>query len=352
MHKLARARLALMRTSIPNLVILLLAITSPLPSDGQSNCNSIANAERKTYGFRPSKLSDKEREQKSSALDSFWNLVKSAGPAGSACLQSLLQTQQDGYAVFDEASLLHSLDHSAESSSIAAQAIARADLADLQAAEYIRLSLVLAREGIDIEPIAHNYLNSKADVTQYLARHGGYRLDRTAGAILLYGVLPTDKIDDALSKEVNSDFAETRNSAAMVWSLNLSERSFKGLAALGAMSGYSEEARRAVRHVLTPFEVHVTPPKYTREQMLAKVAKFPEVEMDPAEEFQREDKALDNSVYATFTPVDVGTVRESRRKFITGVSNEAVEGYTEMSRVLLHLINKLHLYSEYRKVGQ
>jgi hypothetical protein len=74
--------------------------------------------------------------------------------------------------------------------------------------------------------------------------------------------------------------------------------------------------------------------------------------MDPAEESQREDKAPDNSVYATFTPADVETLRESRRKFITGVSNEAVEGYAEMSRVLLHFINKLPLYAEYRKVGQ
>jgi hypothetical protein len=74
--------------------------------------------------------------------------------------------------------------------------------------------------------------------------------------------------------------------------------------------------------------------------------------MDPTEEFEREDKALDNSVYATFTPADVETLRESRRKFITGVSNEAVEGYAEMSRVLLHLINKLHLYAEYREVAR
>jgi hypothetical protein len=331
---------------------LLLVITFPLPTHGQATCGTIADVERKTYGFRPGKLSDKERERKSAAMDSFWSLVKRSGPAGSVCLESLLQKQEDGFAVFDEASLLHSLDHSAESSSIVAHAMARADLTDAVAADYIRLALVLAREGADIGPVAHNYLNSKADVTQYLVRHGGYRLDRTAGAILLYGVLPTDKIDHALSKEVNSDFSETRNSATMVWSLNLTEQSLKGLAALGALSGFSDEAGRAVRHVLTPFEFRVTAPKYTREQMLAKIAKFPEVEMDPTEEFEREDKALDNSVYATFTPADVETLRESRRKFITGVSNEAVGGYAEMSRVLLDLINKLHLYAEYREVAR
>jgi hypothetical protein len=262
----------------------LLVFVSPLASHGQATCSAVRDAEQKTYGFRPSKLSDEEREQKSAAMDSFWNLVKRSGPARSACFESLLEKQDDGFAAFDEGSLLRSLDHSTQSATIVAHAIARADLADVVAADYIRLALGLAREGVDIEPIAHNYLNSGADARQYLARHGGYRLDRTAGAILLYGALPTDKIDDALSKEVKSDSAETRNSAAMVWSLNLTERSFKGLAALGTMAGFSDEARRAVRHVLTPFEVRVTTPKYTREQMLAKIAKFPEVEMDPAEE--------------------------------------------------------------------
>lgn len=91
----------------------------------------------------------------------------------------------------------------------------------------------------------------------------------------------------------------------------------------------------------------VTPPKYTREQMLAKIAKFPDFDMDRSEDFERENKALDNSVYATFGEVDVDALRESRRKFITGVSHEAGESYSEMSRLLLHLINKLPMFSEF-----
>lgn len=335
----------------PCLGILFLSLAIPAPSNGQSNCSAIAAAEKKTYGFRPAKLSDEERKQKSDAMDSFWSLVKRSGPEGVTCLRSLLEKQADGFAVFDEASLLYSLDHSPESADAAAQAVARTDLADVQPANYVRMALRLAHEGVDIEPIAKNYLTAKKDVTTYLPLHGGYKLDRTAGAILLYGIMPTDKIDDAMSRAVSSDVAEVRNAAAVVWSLNMTERSLKGLAALGKLDGFSDEAKHQVRFVLTPFEVRVTTPKYTREQMLAKIAKFPEIEMDSSEDFAREDKALDNSVYATFTDADVETLRESRRKLITGVSNESVEGYVEMSRVLIHLINKLHMYSECRTFG-
>jgi hypothetical protein len=340
-----------MRSLRPCLAILFLSIAIPAPSNGQSNCSTIAAAEKKTYGFRPAKLSDAERKEKATAMDSFWNLVKRSGPEGVACLRSLLEKQADGFAVFDEASLLYSLDHSAESTDAVAHAVARTDLADVQPANYVGMALRLAHEGVDIEPIANNYLTAKNDVTTYLPRHGGYKFERTAGAILLYGIMPTDKIDDAMSRAVNSDVAEVRNAAVVVWSLNMTERSFKGLAALGRLDGFSDEAKHQVRFVLTPFEVRVTTPKYTREQMLAKIAKFPEIEMDRSEDFAREDKALDNSVYATFTNADVETLRESRRKLITGVSNESVEGYAEMSRVLIHLINKLHMYSEYRTFG-
>lgn len=318
----------------------------------QTTCKTIAEAEQKLYGFRPAKVSDSERKQKSAAMDSFWQLVLTSGPQGVACLRSLLEKQTDTFAVFDEASLLYSLDRSPESLNIVARAVAKTDLADVQPADYVRMGLDLAKEGQDTEPIARNYINAKSDVTTYLPEHGAYRLDRAAGAILLYGVLPTDKIDDALSAEIKSRNPDTRNAAVTVWSLNMTARSFKGLADLGEMKDFSEEARRQVHSTLIPFSVPVSTPKYTRAQMLAKIAKFPEMDMDPSEEFERENKALDNSVYATFTPADVDTLRESRRKVIAGVSNESVEGYVEMSRVLLHLINKLGLYAEYCTQGQ
>jgi hypothetical protein len=333
-------------------VILFSFLELAAPARGQETCKSIAAAERTIYGFHPAKLTDAERKAKSAAMDSYWNLVKDAGPAGADCLRALLQKQTDGFAVFDEASLLYSLSKSAESRDLVAQAVAKTDLADVQPADYVRFALRLVKDGADIEPIAHNYLTAPNDVTTYLAAHGGFKLDRLAGALLLYAVMPTEKIDDALSKEVNSASAETRNAAAIVWSMNMTERSFKGLAALGDMKEFTSETRRQVRSVLIPYEVRVTTPKYTREQMLAKIAKFPDFDMDPSEDFERENKALDNSVYATFTEGDVATLRESRRKFVTGVSNEAVESYSEMSRVLLHLINKLHMYSEYRQLGQ
>jgi hypothetical protein len=87
------------------------------------------------------------------------------------------------------------------------------------------------------------------------------------------------------------------------------------------------------------------PSKYTREQMLQKVARLPQMDPDMNE---GEDKALDNSVYATFTAADIGALQEGRRRMVQGVSDESVDGYAEISRVLLNLINVLDLDKDYR----
>jgi hypothetical protein len=186
-------------------------------------------------------------------------------------------------------------------------------------------------------------MNAK-NVTATLLVHGGYRLDRMAGAILLYGRMPPDMVDKYLAAEVASSTGESRDTAAVVWSLNMTEASFRGLAALGDMSGFSIGAREQVRRVRQYVPLSVTrPPKYTREQILEKIAKWPDFADAPGD-----GAALDNAFYATLMDSDLSTVRDARRRLITGVSDEAIEAYGEVSRMLMNLINALDAYKEYR----
>ena len=85
------------------------------------------------------------------------------------------------------------------------------------------------------------------------------------------------------------------------------------------------------------------PPEHTRQQILDKVAKWPDLSNAPGD-----SGALDNAFYATLTVDDLPTIREARRRLITGVSNESIEAYDEVSRMLMNLINVLDAYSEYR----
>src|ERR1700723_268618 len=152
-----------------------------------ASCADFTSAKSRTYGFRPSQVTAAERNTKSQQMDVFWNLVKGMGPDGITCLRTLLASEQtDKFFLFDGASLLASLDHSAGSNQTILKALAATDLQDVQPDAFINLALRLAKQNVDISPAADNYLHAPKG-TAYLARHGGYKLDRLQGAILLYG---------------------------------------------------------------------------------------------------------------------------------------------------------------------
>jgi hypothetical protein len=312
----------------------------------QDACSSIDTAKAQTYGFRPATLTKAERDQKSKQMDAFWNLVQSGGTPALACLRQLMAKESaDTYFLFDGASLLANFDKSGASDQSILDGLLRSNMKDVTPDGYIYLCLQLSKRNVDIGPAANKYLYAE-NVTVYLPQHGAYKLDRLRGAILLYGSMKPNLVDKYLIPELSSSDPEVRDTATMVLSLNLTEGSFKALTTLGAMKNFSKEARESVAYIKTWQQVQVVkPPKYTRQEMLDKLARLPKMDENIDDS---EDKALDNSIYATFTAADLDAVRDGRREMITGVSNEAVEGYDEMSRILLNLINVVDAYSQYR----
>jgi len=257
----------------------------------------------------------------------------------------IAKEKTDTFFLFDGASLLATLDNSGASDGAILDGLARTDMQDVTSDGYIELCLRLSRRNVDIGVAAGKYLQAQ-NVTVYLPQHGAYKLDRIRGAILLYGSSEPALVDKYLIPELSSPDQEVRSTAAIILSQNLTEDSLKALNSLAAIENFSKEAQDSVRFVIRRQPVDVSKPaKYTRKQMLDKLARLPEMD---AEIDDAENNALDNSIYATLTPDDVGALREGRRRMIVGVSNESVEGYEEMSRILLNLINVLDLYPKYR----
>ena len=321
-----------------------LAIWTVTAAQAIPGCDALATTKQRVYGFHPSQLSAAEQKTKGAELDQFWDAVKAAGPVGLSCVAKLVADEKtDTFFLFDAASLLSTFDTSGASDPAIVSGLSRADLADLDPAGFIDVALKVSRRGGDVGQAAHNYMNAPK-VTAYLPAHGNFTLDRISGAILLYGRMPADLVDKYLAIEVTSTNPETRDAAAIVWSFNMTEASFKGIAALGEMKEFSAQVRDHVGTVRRYTQVPVTkPPRYTREQMLDKIAKWPDFTGDP-----NESDALDNAFDTTLTIDDLETVREARRRVITGVSNEAVDSYVEVSRMLMNLVNVLDAYKSYR----
>lgn len=312
----------------------------------QDQCAVLAQAKARTYGFHPSSLTKDERQRRSKQMDEFWNLAEKSGQPGLACLREMIAAERtDTFFLFDGASLLANLDKSGASDRAILDGLVRTDMQDVASDGYIELCLRLSRRKVDIGAAARKYLRAP-NVTVYLPQHGAYKLDRIRGAILLYGSSEPALVDKYLIPELSSPDEEVRSAAAIILSQNLTEDSLRALNSLGGMDKFSKEAQESVRFVTTRRPVEVSKPaKYSRQQILDKLARLPEMD---AEIDEAEDKALDNSIYATLTPDDLAALREARRRMIVGVSDESVEGYEEMSRVLLNLINVLDLYPKYR----
>jgi hypothetical protein len=307
-------------------------------------CNEISQAKLATYGFRPSQMNRSEQQKKSVQMDAFWNRVKAAGPAGIECVRGLIAAEKTGtYFLFDAASLLNTFDASGASDDAIEDGLLRTDLVDVDMSGYIHVALALSHRGRNISKAAARYLHY-ANVDTYLPAHGGYKVDRTTGAIMLYGSMHPEQVDEALIPELNAAEQSARDTAATVLALNMTARSFGELATLDTTK-FSPKTQEHIRAIRTYHRVTVTPPKYSREQILAKLRRFPELDPDIDE---AENKALDNSLYATLLPEDLPTLREARRRLVQGVSNESVEGYQEMSRILYNVINKLDLFSQDR----
>ena len=327
------------------LLVLILLIAGVCPwAFSADPCSALAAAKSATYGFRPSQLPPAQRAEKIKAVNAFYDQVKAAGPAGPACLRNMIaQEKTDHFFAFDAAMLLSLLDTTGASDSAIEAGLLQADFADANVVRYLAASLTLSRRGRDIGKIAGHYLHAPSVETTF--PNSQEKLDRPTGAILLYGSMSPELVDTYLAPEVSAPEPNVRDAAAAAWVTNMTERSFAGIAALGSLSTLNVKGRPYIQGVMTWHPVTVTPAQYTREQILARLQKFPDVGKVTPEEA----KVLDNSTVATLTVADLPALRDARRRMVMSVSPASFRGYFAVTKLLLNTINHLDAYKQYRK---
>lgn len=166
---------------------------------------------RALYGFSPHKLDPAQIEAKSAELDVFWTMV-GKNPATYLPLLRAALTREDNPAFFyyDGARLLLSQGgDNADDKRLALSAIPRADLRDIQPADYLRTVHSLAVEGYDSSAAAFHIL-SDPEFTAFIAQHA---LTLGQDYSLIYMLLPTREeyyVDEAIAR-----FRATRDPVAM-----------------------------------------------------------------------------------------------------------------------------------------
>ncbi len=371
-------------TQIAALVIVICQITINFGAP----CQGFQNAKKRTFGFRPTQLTEAERPEKSKEMDEFWKYTRQLGPSGISCLTETLKAEKDDtFFLFDGAALLYSLDTSEASTAVALDAVERSSLAEVDPPGFIRLALELSHHGADIGPRAVKYLTFPK-VTAYVPQHA-MKLDRVEGGVMLFGTMPEAKSDPSLTPLLSSANPEVKNTAAMLLGFDMTEESFKSLNSPVVMQSLAPCTRTQLEgftHYTPPGPL--PPPKWSREEVLKFLRRIPHTEKEYKAlqpEFENYEaaraaaplaKVLDRKAglaqmqheiedsepffsiadlkrfqecaIQTLTAEDLPELREDRRKSIAGVSDEALDEYFAYSRIILGLINRLDLYKEWR----
>jgi len=347
------------------LIVCFFVLAFPAATWGQAEiCAELQAAKKATYGFRPSELAKEQQQQKSTEMDSFWNLVKEKGQPGVTCLRGmLLAEKEDGFFVFDGSSLLLSLDQSDDSLAAASQALRYANLKEVESAAYIKLALHLSRRGVDIGPLADKYLRYP-EVDTYLPQHA-MKLDRELGAIILYGSMSPEVADGYLETLLEAKESYTRNTAVLLLALNMTERSLRALNSLPDLNAFPEGVAKEIERARKHSPAATTPTRrLSREQVLERLNRIVEFnealarvsgEQEWDELMKRfgdiptaAQEDFESSASATLKEEDISLLRRARTSSISGVSDEVFYEYFALTRILRNVVNRLDLYSQYR----
>ena len=167
-----------------------LLVTYNLPGTAQSvSTQEMMHAQIKSlYSFSPSTVTAEVRTAKSKQMDAFWEEVRQNKTVELPLLRKELGNPANPpFFFFDGSTLLLSLSQEVDDQNLAAVAISRADLKDVQPRQYLYTVHGLSVKGIDITPAALHMLDDpKFEV--FLPEHGAYKLDQSA--CLLVALLP------------------------------------------------------------------------------------------------------------------------------------------------------------------
>ncbi|HEV3219198.1 MAG TPA: hypothetical protein VGZ48_05470 [Candidatus Acidoferrales bacterium] len=315
-------------------------------ADTQSaECASLAASKTSVYGFHPTDLQKNQQTAKSAQLDKFWSEVRADGPAGVSCLREMILAEKtDTFFLFDASHLLYSLDKSPESLNAIVKGVGGADLKDLQIPDYVEFLLLLSRDGVDTGPLAAKYLYYPK-VDAYLPIHS-MTLDRNLGAIILYGCMPPDRVDQYLVPALTAQQGYVRSTAALILAMNMTPADFKALRAV-KLSDFPDVIQQQIENTLKPGEVPPLPaPKFTREQVLGFLRQVPDY--DEKFEGVGDNDDFISSAMGTLKEGDLEALDKARQKSIMGVSDEAIDEYVALSLIKLSIIVRLNLYANVR----
>jgi hypothetical protein len=325
--------------------LLVTTLAAAAVAQAKLSCDDFRALIKATYNFKPSKLSDAERDAKAGAMDKVWATAKAAPKELLPCLRAALESPDaDQWFRFDGSNLLVELDPSHESKAVQVRNYTNVDLDDVHPQVWVETLARRGAEGFDVSEAGNRWLTYPR-ARYFLPRHGAYEVKAFEGALFIYGSMDESLATPALLKIVSRADHPGREHALWLLMSQATPDSLRALRQIDA-SAFSEKAQRSLRVLLNSPEL-ITPrakPKTSREEFLKAFQGMVSGKWDLFFNLVSEVPDGEKDVVAVLRPEDVPLVRKVRRLVIANANPHAMEFYNSFTSILMTMTWKPELF--------
>lgn len=329
---------------ILTMTLLIIALPMTAVAQAKESCSSFQALIKATYNFKPSKLSDAERDAKAAAMDKVWNMAKANPKELLPCLRAALESPDtDQWFRFDGSNLLVSLDPSPESKAIQIRNYTNVDLDDVHPQVWVETLARLGTEGFDVSDAGDRWLKYP-QARYFLPRHGAYEVKAFQGALFIYGSMDEAQASPALLRIISRADHPGREHALRILMGQATPESLRALKQID-VSAFSEKAQKSLRALLNSPELIVprAKPKTSREEFLKAFQGIVSGNWDKFFELVSEVPDGEKDVVAVLKPEDIPLVRKVRRLVIANANPHAIEFYNSFTGILITMVWKPEL---------
>jgi len=326
-----------------HLILLPFFCVAPVLAQAQ-NCVELQKMIDATYNFKPSKLTEAEKDAKSAAMDKVWNAVKADPKELLPCLRREIDARKnDGFFRFDASNLLVQLDQSDEAKKTLIKSYAEADLDDLNLVYWLLVVAKFGYGGFDTTAAGETWL--KYPKSQYYVQGGRLTINKEMGAVIIYGSMDEGIATPALVKIAAQENHPAREIALRVLMQQATPDALRALKKLN-QKGLSDGAKQSLNVLLTK-PVLLKPregePKITREKYLDVFQKLVDGKSQEFIKIATDDPDGDREVIVVMKPEDIPLIRKVRRAFVSQSTPHSVEWYKSFTEILMAMVWKPEL---------
>ena len=313
--------------------------------DHRDLCTEFEKLVDETYNFKPSKLTDAERDAKSKKMDIVWKTVKDDQKSFLPCLRAAIASRpENAFFRFDASGLLIQYDQSVEAKKTLIQAYSEVDFADIDLRYWMPSIAKFGYEGLDTSAAAEAWLRYP-DPGYYLPQHGTLKIDKETGAVIAYGSMDEAIATPALAKIATRADHPGRETAVRLLMQQATTESFTELKKVDA-SGLSPGTTTELKTLLTlPVLLarREGPPKITRQKYLDAFQQFIVGKPDLFVEMTSDSPDGERDVLAVMKEEDIPIIRKVRRYMMLSGNPHSAEWYDSFTKILMTMVWKPEL---------